>query len=120
MDAPGEIGVNFETGYVGVFARSVSEGHEMSCHGLVGRQRGASIGKRQRNPPRTAETRPDLHSGHSRVDAPLLIGDSKDEGSVVVAFGENPSPRRMVEGQGLRMVQDELEPALVLGRKDEQ
>jgi hypothetical protein len=26
----------------------------------------------------------------------------------------------MVEGQGLRMVQDELEPALVLGRKDEQ
>jgi hypothetical protein len=117
---PRQIGVNLETGNVGVFPRWVGEGHEASCHGLVGRQRRALIGKRQRDPPWTAETRPDLHNGHSRVDATPLIGDSKNEGSVVVAFGENPSPRRMVEGQSPRMIQDELEPALVLGSKDDQ
>jgi hypothetical protein len=121
MDVPpGEIGVHLETGDVGVFARSIGECHEASCHDPVGRQRGAPISKWQRNPPRTAEKVPDLHNGHSRVDASLLIGDSKDKGSVAVAFGENPSPRRMMERQGHRMVQDELEPALVLGPKDEQ
>ena len=97
----GEIGVNLETDNVGVFARPVGEGHEASGHDPVVCQRRALVGKRQGNPPGGAETLPDLHHGHSRVNAPLLIGDSKDKGSVAVAFGENPGPRRMMEGQSL-------------------
>ena len=114
----GEIGVNLETGNVGVFARPVGEGHEASGHDPVVCQRWTLVGKGQGNPPGGAETLPDLHHGHSRADAPLLIGDSKDKGSVAIALGENPGPRRMMEGQSLGMARDEVAPALVLGRKD--
>src|SRR5437016_14467164 len=94
---PREIGVNLETSDVGVFARPVGEADETSRHDLFGRQRGAPVGKRQRHPPGGAETLTDLHDRHSRVDSPLLIGQGKNEGWIVVALGENPSPRRMME-----------------------
>ena len=121
MNVPrGEIGVNLETSDVGVFARPVGEVDQASCHDLVGRQRRALVGERQRNPPRRTEALPDLHDRHSRRDPPLLIGDSKDEGRIVVAFGKNPSPRWMMKRQRLGMAHDEVEPALVLERHDEQ
>jgi len=120
MDVPSwEIRVNLQTSDIGVFACPIGEVDEASCRDLVDRERRAPVGKGQRNPARTTETIPNLHDWHSPNDASSPIGDSENERRVAVAFRENSSPRWMMERECLRMVQDELEPAFVLWRKNQ-